>query len=242
MSANPNNEEYKPRGKIGEKIPTTDLTVYMHDHRKGDSALILIYDIYGMQESNKLYEICDRFHDAGCATIMPDFFRRDAWAMSENPEQDQKTKTLFEAWNESVASEKALRKDMFEIVLPWVYHTLEKKCVAICGVGWGARQAFNFASDELHFQCVIALHPNEIEKELADKANCPVFYLADEIHFEKAQGILKKKKKCQIVESKQSSHFFSAHGDDWTHGETQKVLDELFKRMSKFLDTHNKPK
>ena len=129
----PKASSYKSKGKISK---LSDLPIY--EIGTGKRAIIFIYDIFGWNEVNKnVFQFADEMaKQGGFTVIMPDFYRSEAWPISEFPPESDLQKKAFQAWFKGIASDIVVRKDVYEKVLPHLYRSKHEK-IGVIGFCWG---------------------------------------------------------------------------------------------------------
>ena len=129
----PKKSNYTEKGK---RSKLGDLPIY--EVGTGKKAIIFIYDIFGWNEINKnVFTFADDLAGRGAFTvIMPDFYRGEAWPVTQFPPQSDLQQKAFNTWLKGIASDIVVRKDIYERVLPHLYKSKHEK-IGVIGFCWG---------------------------------------------------------------------------------------------------------
>ncbi|ETO16417.1 hypothetical protein RFI_20922 [Reticulomyxa filosa] len=261
--------DYEPKGKTTK---VSDLPIYVTG--KGASAIILFYDILGWGANKlnnfgkkmifflymvikyvvinrNLFELSDRFAEAGHTVIMCDHFRGNPWPSHRLPFKDDKEQQEFFQWFGKNASPELFVKDMKEIAIP--YLEKEQKCTHITSIGFcmgglmvcvtrqtnlKKKGAFHIADDP-KIAGIASIHGARITEELVSKVKCPVYYGATpkDTPVETVKKILDEKdfaKKCVYHTFEKMEHGFCGSRGDWKNAEVKKNVDLVVEQMLAF--------
>ncbi|GIM08494.1 hypothetical protein Vretimale_12510 [Volvox reticuliferus] len=222
---------YEPRGKF-EKIG--DLPIYRSG--SGNLGVVLIPDIFGFGEK-QVFQVCDRFADAGLNVCAIDPFRGQPWTLAKFPPKPEHD---FMGWIGRVGS--------WENLEPAVTAAVERLraegatkfgCIGFC---WGVSIAIRAGQDASTFSGVGGAHPALFgqDAELAEKVACPVVLLpakgdASYDVFQKALGSRPYGSKCVYQRFDDQTHGFVAARGDWSKAEVAEAAGKAIHLMTHFL-------
>jgi len=238
--------KYDSKGKI---ITEEDLQLYIvgnsddnkNDNAKSETAIILIYDVFGWIETNRnVFRICDNLADNGIFCVMPDYFRKNPWP-ADKVDPKFFGSDEFAKWFSTVASFDSVLKDTKNIVLPYLKKQGIKKVFAF-GLCWGGLMAINLVSGEKakdEYTGAAVIHAARLTPELIDKVQCPVAIMpaSTDGNYDKLKEVLDKKaygKQCLYKYYENQAHGFMGSRSDWTDAKIKVDVDDALKNTVEF--------
>ncbi|GIL52735.1 hypothetical protein Vafri_8489 [Volvox africanus] len=223
--------DYEPKGKL-EKI--SDLPIYLSG--SGNLGVVLIPDIFGFGEK-QVFQVCDRFADAGLNVCAIDPFRGQPWTLAKFPPKPEHD---FMGWLGRVGS--------WENLEPAIKAAVERLraegatkfgCIGFC---WGVSIALRAGQDASTFSGAGGAHPALFGKdaELAEKVSCPVVLLpakgdASYEVFQKTLGSRPYGSKCVYQRFDDQTHGFVAARGDWSKPDVAEAAGKAIHLMTHFL-------
>ncbi|EFJ49549.1 hypothetical protein VOLCADRAFT_89871 [Volvox carteri f. nagariensis] len=223
--------DYEPKGKF-DKVG--DLPIYRSG--SGNLGLVIIPDIFGFGQK-QVFQVCDRFAEAGLNVCAIDPFHGEPWTLSKFPPKPEHD---FMGWLGRVGSWEALQ--------PQVYAAVERlrsegatklSCIGFC---WGVSIALRAGQDGATFSGAGGAHPALFGKDadLAEKVACPVILLpakgdASYEVFQKALGSRPYGNKCVYQRFDDQVHGFVAARGDWSDPAVAAAAGKAIHLMTHFL-------
>ncbi|KAI8332883.1 Alpha/Beta hydrolase protein [Chlamydoabsidia padenii] len=228
----PVKSDYVPTGTIEQIGNVPSYVVGPVDAKK---AIVLIYDIFGMQNNTKQFADILAKH-CGYKVVMPDFFRGESYDPALLGDLD-----FLVSWVKKHGSLKTAAPDV-DRVIEWLK---SNGAVAggVVGFCWGAKTAAQYSAlDSTHFFAgMVMIHPAFVDLNDAEIACAPVLALPskDEPDMTDYMEVLAKKpfgKLCKHHRFDDMPHGFAGGRGDYTDELNVKRATEAIQMTTDFLD------
>ncbi|CAO3689751.1 unnamed protein product [Umbelopsis vinacea] len=203
---------------VGTVESLGDLPLYRVGE-KSDKAIIVFYDIFGLQMSlsNNTKQFCDVLSKcSGYQVIMPDFFRGQMLK-----EKDLGDRAAFNVWLDKFGSYEVIAPQIKQVKQKLIYEGVIK--ASIVGFCWGAKMAILLSGEDSYYCSTCLIHPSRLVPRDAEAALAPLLMITsiEESNLSEFMDILYKKSvgdKCKHVHFDDVHHGFAAARGNWSEG------------------------
>ena len=137
------------------------------------ACVVVVPDIFGVEHANTVHT-CDMLASGlGCVVLMPDFFKGDAWPVSDFPPADG---ARFGAWLDAAGSWEACRGTLraAKVVAAREHGAGRVACVGMC---WGASVACEASCEGSFWLGAVGAHPARVKPESVRDACGPIMLM-----------------------------------------------------------------
>ncbi|PNW72164.1 hypothetical protein CHLRE_16g679750v5 [Chlamydomonas reinhardtii] len=221
---------YEPKGTF-ERAGSTEI----YHSGSGALGLVMVPDVFGFAHK-QVFQVADRFADAGFNVCVMDPFHGNPWPMDKFPPKPEHD---FQGWLTREAGWGKMRPHVHDVVAKLKEGGASKfGCIGFC---WGVSIAMQ-AGQETTFSGVGGAHPALFGHDLdyTEKVQCPVVLLpaqgdADTAPIKKILDRRPYGSKCVYQRFDDQTHGFVAARGDWTKPEVAAAAGKAIGIMADFL-------